>query len=190
MAIGLKELKDKFLLGLITWLGPALVWLLGRSLKITWRGLENLEEVRKKGEKVLWTFWHGRLLVLCFSHRQQRIHVLVSEHRDGEYIARTIEGLGFVAVRGSSSKGGAKAIFQMVAKGQDGYDIAITPDGPRGPRYKVQPGVIYIAQWSGLPILPLSNSAQKAWRLKSWEPLPFGRASHLRASHLKVRTRR
>ena len=179
MALSLKKLRDNFLLWLVTWLGPVLIWLLGRSLRITWEGLENLEEVRKKGEKVLWSFWHGRLLILCFSRRKQQIHVLVSEHRDGEYIARAIKGLGFVAVRGSTTKGGAKAILQMVAKGQAGYDIAISPDGPKGPRYKVQPGAIYIAQRSGLPILPMSSSAQKTWRLASWDnfliPKPFSK---------------
>lgn len=175
----MRNIKDDLLVGLVSWLGPALIWLLGKTLRITWRGLENLEEVRKKGEKVLYALWHGRLLILTFSYSWQKVHVLISQHRDGEFIARTIQRLGFVPVRGSTTKGGVKAIFQMVAKIQDGYDIAITPDGPKGPRYKVQPGVIYIAQRSGLPIMPISSSAQKAWRLKSWDsfliPKPFSK---------------
>ncbi|OGC79549.1 MAG: hypothetical protein A2145_04730 [candidate division Zixibacteria bacterium RBG_16_40_9] len=172
-------MKDKFLVWLVSWLGPAMIWLLGKSLKITWKGWEHLEEVRKKGEKVLYAFWHGRLLILTFSYRWQKVHVLISQHRDGEFIARTIQRLGFVPVRGSTTRGGTQAIFQMISKIQDGYDIAITPDGPKGPRYKVQPGVIYIAQRSGLPIMPISSSAQKAWRLKSWDnfliPRPFSK---------------
>ncbi len=175
----MKNVKDKFLVWLVSWLGPAMIWLLGKSLKITWEGWEHLEEVRKKGEKVLYAFWHGRLLILTFSYRWQKVHVLISQHRDGEFIARTIQRLGFVPVRGSTTRGGTQAIFQMISKIQGGYDIAITPDGPKGPRYKVQPGVIYIAQRSGLPIMPISSSAQKAWRLKSWDnfliPRPFSK---------------
>ena len=141
--------------------------------------MENLELVRKKGQKVLYAFWHGRMLILSFSHRRQRIHILISQHRDGEFMARTVQRLGFVPIRGSSTKGGAKAIFQMVSKIQDGYDIAITPDGPKGPRYKVQPGAIYIAGRSGLPIIPITSSAEKCWRLSSWDnfliPKPFSK---------------
>src|SRR5574341_493607 len=115
------------------------------------RNIKEIKEKRKKGEKVLYALWHGRLLILTFSYSWQKVHVLISQHRDGEFIARTIQRLGFVPVRGSTTKGGVKAIFQMVAKIQDGYDIAITPYVPKGPRDKVQPGVIYIAQRSGLP---------------------------------------
>ncbi len=175
----MKKIKDQLSIWLVSWLGPAIIWLLGKTLRIAWQGLENLEEVRKKGEKVLYAFWHGRLLILTFSYRWQKVHVLISQHRDGEFIARTIQRLGFVPVRGSTTRGGTQAIFQMISKIQEGYDIAITPDGPKGPRYKVQPGVIYIAQRSGLPIMPISSSAQKAWRLKSWDgflvPKPFSK---------------
>lgn len=179
MGSSLKKIKDQLSVWLVSWLGPGIIWLLGKTLRITWQGLEKLEEVRKKGETVLYAFWHGRLLILTYSYRWQKVHVLISQHRDGEFIARTIQRLGFVPVRGSTTRGGTQAIFQMISKIQDGYDIAITPDGPKGPRYKVQPGVIYIAQRSGLPIMPISSSAQKAWRLKSWDkfliPRPFSK---------------
>ncbi|EQB64066.1 MAG: hypothetical protein RBG1_1C00001G1645 [candidate division Zixibacteria bacterium RBG-1] len=179
MERSLKTLKDNFLVWLVSWLGPALVWLLGKTLRISWRGLENLQEVRKSGQRVIYALWHGRLLILTFAHRWQKVHVLISQHRDGEFIARTVQKLGFVPIRGSTTRGGTQAIFQMVSKIQDGYDLAITTDGPKGPPHKVQSGAIYIAQRSGLPIMPISSSAQKAWRLKSWDsfliPKPFSK---------------
>jgi len=180
MGRGLKALKDNFLVWLVSWLGPALIWLLGKTLRISWKGLENLQEVRKGGQRVIYALWHGRLLILTFAHRRQKVHVLISQHRDGELIARTVRRLGFVPIRGSTTRGGTQAIFQMVSKIQDGYDLAITPDGPKGPHHKVQSGAIYIAQRSGLPIMPISASAKSAWRLKSWDsfliPKPFSKA--------------
>lgn len=176
----MKSVRDNFLVWLVSWLGPALIWLLGKTLRISWRGRENLQEVRKSGQRVIYALWHGRLLILTFAHRRQKVHVLISQHRDGELIARTVQRLGFVPIRGSTTRGGAQAIFQMVSKIQDGYDLAITPDGPKGPPHKVQSGAIYIAQRSGLPIIPISASAKSAWRLKSWDsfliPRPFSKA--------------
>lgn len=176
----MKTLRNNFLVWLVSWLGPALIWLLGKTLRISWRGRENLQEVRKSGQRVIYALWHGRLLILTFAHRWQKVHVLISQHRDGEFVARTVQRLGFVPIRGSTTRGGTQAIFQMVSKIQDGYDLAITPDGPKGPPHKVQSGAIYIAQRSGLPIMPISASAKSAWRLKSWDnfliPKPFSRA--------------
>lgn len=180
MERSLKTLRNNFLVWLVSWLGPALIWLLGKTLRISWRGRENLQEVRKSGQRVIYALWHGRLLILTFAHRWQKVHVLISQHRDGEFVARTVQRLGFVPIRGSTTRGGTQAIFQMVSKIQDGYDLAITPDGPKGPPHKVQSGAIYIAQRSGLPIMPISASAKSAWRLKSWDnfliPKPFSRA--------------
>src|SRR3990172_2103308 len=179
MKTSFKNLKDGFIICLVSWLGPALVWFLGKTLRISWRGLENLQEVRKSRQRVIYALWHGRLLILTFAHRWQKVHVLISQHRDGEFIARTVQKLGFVPIRGSTTRGGTQAIFQMVSKIQDGYDLAITTDGSKGPPHKVQSGAIYIAQRSGLPIMPISSSAQKAWRLKSWDsfliPKPFSK---------------
>lgn len=117
---------------------------------------------------------------MSYSHRWQKIHVLISQHRDGELIARIIQRLGFVSVRGSTTRGGTKAIFEMANKGTSGYDVAITPDGPKGPKFKVQLGTVYIAQRSGMPIVPITNSAKSRWTLPSWDgfliPKPFSKA--------------
>ncbi|MDP2960250.1 MAG: lysophospholipid acyltransferase family protein [candidate division Zixibacteria bacterium] len=173
------SLKEKMFLSFVSILGPLFILLLGKSLKIKWIGKENLKPIREENGKVLYAFWHGRMLILSYSHRRKKIQVLISQHRDGEIIARIIERLGFGTVRGSSSHGGYKAILQMANKAKDGYDLAITPDGPKGPAFQVQPGTACIAQRSEIPILPITNSAEKVWTLKSWDrfiiPKPFSK---------------
>lgn len=175
-----KIFKDNLLLFFISLIGPIFIFLLGKTLRIKWIGEKNLDPIRKNQGQVIYAFWHGRMLILSYSHRWQKIHVLISQHRDGELIARIIERLGFVSVRGSTTRGGTKAIFEMAEKGASGYDVAITPDGPRGPRFKVQPGAIYIAQRSGMSIIPITNSAKRRWTLSSWDgfliPKPFSKA--------------
>ena len=176
----LKQIKDKLLLVLASWIGPLLIYILGMTLKIEWVGEENLEILRKEKKSVIYAFWHGRMLIFTFSHRKQKIHVLISQHRDGEFIARIIHRLGFVSVRGSTTRGGSKAIFEMCEKTASGFDIAVSPDGPRGPGFQVHPGIMYIAQRSGMPIVPITNSAENRWNLSSWDrfliPKPFSKA--------------
>ena len=176
----LRKSKDNLVLLAVSIVGPVLIFLLGKSLRIERLGEKNLNPIRENNGRVLYAFWHGRMLILSYSHRWQRIHVLISQHRDGELIARIIERLGFVSVRGSTTRGGTKALFEMAKKGTSGYDIAITPDGPRGPKFKVQAGALYIAQRSGLPILPISTSAKRRWTLSSWDrfliPKPFSKS--------------
>ena len=107
--------------------------------------------------------------------------MLVSTHQDGEYIARVIHGLGFGTSRGSSTRGGIRALRELIQAGNDRLDLGITPDGPRGPSEQVQPGVIYLAKRLGLPVIPLGVSSRPCLRLKSWDrfmvPLPFARCT-------------
>jgi lysophospholipid acyltransferase (LPLAT)-like uncharacterized protein len=176
----LKQIRDKLLVFLASWIGPALIYLLGKTLRIEWVGEENLEPTRKQNKSVVYAFWHGRMLILAYSHRGRKIHVLISQHRDGELIARIIHKLGFVSVRGSTTRGGARAIFEMCERTASGFDLGVTPDGPKGPRFQVHPGTIYIAQRSGMPIVPITNSAKSRWTLSTWDrfiiPKPFSRA--------------
>jgi hypothetical protein len=175
-----KQIRDKILLFLASWIGPLLIYFLGKTLRIERVGEENLDPIRKDKKSVIYAFWHGRMLILAYSHRWKRIHILISQHRDGEYIARIIHKLGFVSVRGSTTRGGSKALFEMSEKATSGYDIGVTPDGPKGPGFQVQPGIIYIAQRSGLPIIPITNSAKNRWILSTWDrfiiPKPFSKA--------------
>jgi lysophospholipid acyltransferase (LPLAT)-like uncharacterized protein len=158
-------------------LGPALIRSMGLTLRTRRMGLENLARARKVKGNVIYAFWHGRLLPLSYLHRNEGINVLVSTHQDGEYITRVIHGLGFETSRGSSTRGGTAALRDLIATASRGVDLAITPDGPRGPRERCQPGVIFLARKLGLPVVPVSICYRPSLRLKSWDrfmiPLPF-----------------
>ena len=140
-------------------------------------GTEHFERFRRAGTPVIFVFWHGQLLPLVHYHRHERIVVLVSEHGDGEYIARVIERNGFGTVRGSSTRGGTRGLRQLVRAARAGRDLAITPDGPRGPRGEFKPGALMAAQMTGLPVIPLAVGSSSGWRLQSWDgflvPRPF-----------------
>ena len=127
---------------------------------------------------VIYTLWHGRLLPLTYLHRRQNIATLISQSSDGEYIARVVERWGYTAMRGSSSRGGSGALREMVKAARTGRSLAITPDGPRGPRQKLKAGVLTLAQLTGQPMIPMSASATRAWWVDArWDlflvPKPF-----------------
>ena len=138
-------------------------------------------------ERILFSIWHNRLALSLVLYRryvvrfalERRLAAMVSASRDGGLLARILEHFGVEPVRGSSSRRGARALRELAAWGERGYDLAITPDGPRGPSYKVQEGVISTAQLTGLPIVPTSYHLNWKIRLKSWDhfqvPLPFAR---------------
>ncbi len=168
----------------LIWLGT---WFL-RLLAATWRikvyGRTPSRERQLRGEPaVVLSLWHGQMLPILCAHRGEPCTVLVSEHRDGEIIARILAAFGFSAARGSSSRGGSRALLQLVQLVNAGHDIAITPDGPRGPRQQMAPGVLLIAQRTGSPIVPLVAHADRVWRLGSWDafeiPKPFARVTVL-----------
>jgi lysophospholipid acyltransferase (LPLAT)-like uncharacterized protein len=161
--------------------GPLLIRGLGLTLRLERVGQANIEEAKRTTAIVVYTFWHGRLLPLTYYHRNEGINVLVSTHQDGEYIARVIHGLGFGTSRGSSTRGGLRAVREMMQAAGRERDLAITPDGPRGPREKVQPGVVYLAKRLGIPVIPIGVSSNPSLRLKSWDrfmiPFPFARCA-------------
>lgn len=168
------------LAGMAGGLGAGAINLLGRTLSIRMIGAERLERAKEDGRKVLYAFWHEGLLVATYAFRRQGIRVLVSQHRDGELIARTIERMGYGTIRGSSTRGGTRALFRMAAAGAAGDDLGVTVDGPRGPRLEVKPGTLFIAGRSGLPIVPFAVASQKPCVLSSWDrfmiPRPFSTA--------------
>ncbi|MGH7480640.1 MAG: lysophospholipid acyltransferase family protein [Longimicrobiales bacterium] len=131
------------------------------------------------GGGVIFTLWHGRLLPLTYLHRGQGIATLISRSGDGEYIARIVEGWGYVTARGSSSRGGSTALRELVRAAREGRSLAFTPDGPRGPRERIKPGVLTAAQLTGLPLVPMSGGTDRAWWFESWDrflvPKPFAR---------------
>jgi len=132
-----------------------------------------------RGTPVLLAFWHGRMLYFLHLYHRQRFTVLVSHSRDGEFVSRVLQGFGVHVTRGSSSRGGARALIALARAVRHGYHVAITPDGPRGPRDTVQPGIVTLAKRTGAVIVPVSYSARWKTVLQSWDrfvvPLPFSR---------------
>ncbi len=159
--------------------------LLIRALAMTWRievrNGEHIESLRANGKPFIFALWHGQLLPLLWHHRKQGISLVISEHRDGERIARVATSLGYELVRGSSTRGGGRALIQLSRVLQSGKEAAITPDGPKGPARSVAQGVVIAAQRSGAAILPIAATASRAWRIRSWDsfmiPKPFARVS-------------
>ena len=129
-----------------------------------------------RGQRYLFAFWHEYLLLLAYHYARPDILVLISRHADGQLIAEICRHLGFGLIRGSTTGGGVEAVRCMLHAAHEAH-VAITPDGPRGPRRQVQLGLIYVAAKSGLPIVPIGLAFRRAWRLRSWDrfalPSPF-----------------
>jgi lysophospholipid acyltransferase (LPLAT)-like uncharacterized protein len=159
--------------------GSAFLSLLWRTLRYEVVGDEVLRGFRERGEPVILAFWHSRILPLAHLHRNEGIVVLVSQHRDGETIARIIHRNGYLTARGSSTRGGARGLRELIRAARSGRDLAITPDGPKGPPRRVKLGTVVAAQVTGLPILPLAGGGEAVWRVGSWDrfviPRPFAR---------------
>lgn len=146
------------------------------SVRLRFHHDEELRRRERDDERFILVFWHRHLLLMPYAYRGQRISVLISRSRDGELIARTVHRFGIDACRGSSSRGGAAGLRDLLRKARSGYDLAFTPDGPRGPVGVVQPGVIAAAAATGWPIVPIAMAASRCRRLASWDrfvvPLP------------------
>jgi hypothetical protein len=157
-------------------------WLL-RTLFLTLRPVyvhRHFEQrILSRGTPCVLAVWHGRALYFMHLYRWQAATILVSHSKDGELVSRLLARFGLHATRGSSSRGGSQGLLQMVRSIRAGYHGAITPDGPRGPRYHAHPGVVAVAKQAGVPILPVAYGAQWKWVLQSWDrfvvPLPFSR---------------
>jgi lysophospholipid acyltransferase (LPLAT)-like uncharacterized protein len=129
--------------------------------------------------RYLYCLWHDMIVLHTFAAPHYDLAALVSRHRDGGYLADAMRAIGVHPVRGSSSKGGAEAVKEILAE-LDGWHVAITPDGPRGPRHKVKAGILWLAAKTGRPIVPTVGVCDNAWRIKgSWTeltiPKPFSR---------------
>ncbi len=161
--------------GKIAWTA---VYGIGKTLSITEHGCRD-DFFSKEAGPVIFALWHGRLFIPMFCRRDLGVHVLVSEHRDGEIITASLDAAGFRTVRGSTTRGGARALVQLVRLVERGEKVAFTPDGPRGPRWRFQPGAVYLAAKTGVPVVPITGSASRAYYFNSWDsfqlPLPFAR---------------
>jgi lysophospholipid acyltransferase (LPLAT)-like uncharacterized protein len=162
-------------------LGVGLVWLLARTWRVRYVNDTALREARRRREPVLIAIWHGQLLAQLWAHRGQSISVLISDHRDGELIARIAEAMGYRTVRGSTTRGGSRALVAMAQELAAGFDVGVTPDGPRGPYHSFAAGALLVSQRSARPIVPFGAHASRAWHLGSWDrftiPKPFARVT-------------
>jgi len=152
----------------------------GRTIRWTVVGEQYHEEIRRAGKRIIYTFWHNRIFLATWFWRHRGIVVMTSQSFDGEYIARFIQRFGYGAARGSSTRGGNRALLVMAACLQRGLDVAFTIDGPRGPVYVAKKGAVMLAKLTGQAILPFHISAEAFWELPSWDrfqiPKPFTRA--------------
>src|SRR5215212_6748967 len=133
---------------------PLLIRAVGATLRFTVEGREHWDEAARGGRLPIYTFWHDRIFAGTYFFRGRRIVIMTSQSFDGEYIARFIQRLGYGAVRGSSSRGGSKALVQMIKAMRAGLPMAFSVDGPRGPRYEAKLGPVILAKKTGNPILP------------------------------------
>ena len=156
-----------------------------RLLAATWRiqttGADIVTALRRARQPIVFTLWHGQMLPLLWHHRDQGVSVLISEHRDGEIIAQVASALGFRTVRGSTYRGAGRALAGLVRELREGHDVAVTPDGPRGPAGHFAPGALIAAQRAGSPVVSVGVAATRAWRLRSWDgfmiPKPLARVT-------------
>lgn len=134
---------------------------------------------RQCPQGMIMAFWHRVILPATYTGVNTGIRVMISEHEDGEYIAKAVKFIGVRPVRGSSTRGYMRAVREVLKENKAGTIFGITPDGPRGPRYEVQPGVVLLASWTGLPIICGSVNMDDCWVLPTWDkfvlPKPFAR---------------
>jgi lysophospholipid acyltransferase (LPLAT)-like uncharacterized protein len=171
--------KDKILLAIVPFFGSLALRFLSLTIRKKTMYGQRFQKFRDQGQPIIAAFWHQRLLMMPFFPRPGRTGMLISQHRDGEIIARLIRHLGIDSVRGSTTRGALSALRGMVRFYREGGNLAITPDGPQGPKDVVQPGVIELARLTGSPIFPITYGASGKRSLPSWDrfiiPLPFCR---------------
>jgi lysophospholipid acyltransferase (LPLAT)-like uncharacterized protein len=160
------------------------------TLRCEWHDRTGLDA--RGSDRVLFCLWHNRLGISMLVHRRysHKLAALVSASRDGAMLSAMLGTHGVTAVRGSSSRRGAQALLELTSYAQLGFNLAVTPDGPRGPRYVVQKGVIDLAQLTGLPIIPVTCNMRRKYCLKSWDrfqiPLPFSKCELILGPAIRV----
>jgi len=169
-------------------IAATLVRLLGPTLRVRSEGVDALAPAWRAARPLIYCVWHGRILMVPWlnarlrrSHGTRPVSVLASRSRDGGLVADYASRFGLGVIRGSSSRGGAGALRALVAEVRAGRDVALAPDGPRGPRRQLGAGVVTLAAITGAPVVPLGFAARPAWRLQTWDefqiPVPFARAA-------------
>ena len=177
------RIEHPFLVQSIGRAGSWLVRRLGSTIDYHFRYVDpavNPEVARREGRRYIYAFFHEIMLFPAHYWAWPEMHILISDHRDGELITQVVRRLGFGVVRGSTTRGGARALRQMTQRMNRG-NLCVTPDGPKGPRRHVHQGMIYLASRTGLPIVGAGMAFRRAWRARSWDrfavPRPFSAAA-------------
>lgn len=169
---------DRLLLAVVPRLAAGWIRLLYRLMRIEVVDEHRVRAIWQAGGRVILTFWHEQLLLMIRCYRGPGCRILISASKDGELIARTMARFGQGAVRGSSSRGGSTAVRSLVREA-GAYDLAITPDGPRGPRREIKHGLMRLARLTGRPVVPAAFVCSRGHRFASWDrfvlPYPFSR---------------
>jgi len=176
---------ERFKAGIIGWVGYFAIAIIGATIRWRTVGVEHYSNILSSGHRAIFTFWHGRIFPSTYYFRNRGIVVMTSQNIDGEGIAQCIERLGYDVARGSSSRGGFRALAQLARDIRGGKDAGFTIDGPRGPRYVAKQGPILLAFKTGAAVLCFHVSMKKKIQLKSWDgfqiPIPFTEAVLLMA---------
>ena len=174
------KVSDRLLLTFVPLIASRVMYLLNFSIRKEIIGVDQLRSIWGRGEHVIIPFWHDQLFLLVFGYPGKHAKLLISSSKDGELLARTMKYFNHDTVRGSSSRGGRAAFKKMLDLCQEGVDIVLTPDGPRGPRHELKDGVVQLARMSGRPVMPLAFVCSRGHRFKSWDrflfPFPFSRS--------------
>lgn len=174
------SLKDRITIRVADLAFYLLIRVIGSTIRYTVEGWENFEAIERAGKLPIYAFWHDRIFAGTYFFRNRGIAVITSQSKDGEYIARFIQRLGYGAVRGSSTRGGVGALVEMIKAMRNGTPTAFTVDGPKGPRYAAKPGAVLLAKKTGNPMMPFVVECSGFWTIGSWDrlqiPKPFTRA--------------
>ncbi|MBI4656620.1 MAG: lysophospholipid acyltransferase family protein [Elusimicrobia bacterium] len=182
------------LLFLIPLLARFYIRLIGLTARITIKhtnpGHYSLHPTPYTLHPMIYAVWHCQEILMIYLHKNQKLCALVSLSKDGEYMARILEGLGYTCIRGSSTLGGFMSLRGLIKAAKCGFSIALTPDGPKGPPLKIKPGITYLAQKGSIPIQPIACALSRKLIVNNWEPymvpLPFSRAAVVYGSPIFV----
>ncbi|MGB7068750.1 MAG: lysophospholipid acyltransferase family protein [Pyrinomonadaceae bacterium] len=182
--------RQRVLIRISEWGFFFLIKAIGMTIRFETEGWENFEAIENSGKIPIYAFWHDRIFAGTYFFRNRGIVVITSQSFDGEYIARFIRRFGYGAIRGSSTRGGTRALVEMIRYMKRGLPMAFTVDGPKGPRYVAKPGPLLLAKKASNPIMPFVVELHRYVTVNSWDklqiPIPFTRAKVLIGKPIEI----
>ncbi|MGQ0543471.1 MAG: lysophospholipid acyltransferase family protein [Blastocatellia bacterium] len=184
------SIKERFLIRTADMAFYLLIRIIGSTIRFETNGWDNVEKIESGGKNPIYALWHDRIFLGTYFLRNRGILVITSQSFDGEYIARFLTRFGFGSIRGSSTRGGVGALVEAIRQMKQGRSVAITVDGPKGPRYAAKDGAIILAKKTGNPVVPFIVETRNFWSLGSWDklqiPRPFTRAEFIVGKPISV----